>query len=37
MAAGAKPRGMLWMVLKRAPIQLGIGLPIGIAGAFGVG
>src|SRR6201987_1819268 len=37
MALGAKPRGMLGMVLKRALIQLGIGLPIGIAGAFGVG
>jgi ABC-type antimicrobial peptide transport system permease subunit len=37
MALGAKPRGMLWMVLKRALIQLGIGLPIGIAGALGVG
>jgi putative ABC transport system permease protein len=37
MALGAKPGGMLWMVLKRALIQLGIGLPIGIAGALGVG
>jgi predicted permease len=37
MALGAKPLGMLWMVLKRALIQVGIGLPIGIAGAFGVG
>ena len=28
---------MLWLVLRRALIQLAIGLPIGIAGAFGVG
>ena len=37
MALGARPRGMLWLVLRRALIQLAIGLPIGIAGAFGVG
>jgi putative ABC transport system permease protein len=37
MALGARPSSMLWMVLRRALIQLAIGLPIGIAGAFGVG
>ena len=37
MALGAQPRGMLWLVLRRAVVQLLIGLPIGIAGAFGVG
>ena len=37
MALGARPRGVLWLVLRRALIQLAIGLPIGIAGAFGVG
>jgi putative ABC transport system permease protein len=37
MALGAGPRGMLWLVLRRALIQLAIGLPIGIAGAYGVG
>jgi ABC-type antimicrobial peptide transport system permease subunit len=28
---------MLWLVLRRAVVQLLVGLPIGIAGAFGVG
>ena len=28
---------MLWLVLRRALVQLAIGVPIGIAGAFGVG
>jgi putative ABC transport system permease protein len=37
MALGAQPRGILWLVLRRALIQLAIGLPIGLAGAFGVG
>ena len=37
MALGAQPRGMLWLVLRRALIQLAIGLSLGIAGAFGVG
>src|SRR5262249_2527032 len=37
MALGAQPRGVLWLVLRRALIQLSIGLTLGIAGAFGVG
>ena len=37
MALGAQSRGMLWLVLRRALVQLAIGLPIGIAGAYGVG
>src|SRR5439155_10993746 len=37
MALGAQPRGMVWLVLRRALIQLAIGLPIGAAGAYGVG
>jgi macrolide transport system ATP-binding/permease protein len=37
MALGAQPRGILWLVLRRALIQLTIGLPLGIAGALGVG
>jgi len=37
MALGAQPRGMLWMVLRRALVQLAIGLPIGVVGAYGVG
>ena len=37
MALGAQSRGMLWLVLRRALVQLGIGLPLGVAGAFGVG
>jgi putative ABC transport system permease protein len=28
---------MLWLVLRRALIQLAIGLSLGVAGAFGVG
>jgi predicted permease len=37
MALGARPPQVLWLVLRRALMQLAIGLPIGIAGAFGVG
>jgi len=37
MALGAEPRQIVWLILKRALIQLGIGLPVGIAGSFGVG
>jgi putative ABC transport system permease protein len=34
---GAQPGQVLWLFLRRAFVQLGIGLTIGIAGAFGVG
>jgi putative ABC transport system permease protein len=37
MALGAQPPQVLWLVLRRALVQLAIGVPIGIAGAFGVG
>jgi putative ABC transport system permease protein len=37
MALGAQPKQVLWLVLRRALVQLAIGVPIGIAGAFGVG
>lgn len=37
VALGAQPRQVLWLVLRRALVQLAIGLPIGIAGAYGVG
>ena len=37
VAHGAQPREVTWLVLRRALIQLGIGLPIGLAGAVGVG
>jgi putative ABC transport system permease protein len=37
MALGAQPPQVMWLVLRRALVQLAIGLPIGIAGAFGVG
>jgi predicted permease len=34
---GAAPRQVIWLFLRRGTWQLGIGLVIGIAGAFGVG
>jgi ABC-type antimicrobial peptide transport system permease subunit len=37
MALGAQPEQVLWLVLRRAAWQLAVALPIGIAGAFGVG
>jgi ABC-type antimicrobial peptide transport system permease subunit len=37
MALGAQPRGIVWLILRRALIQLGVGLPFGIAGSLGVG
>jgi predicted permease len=37
MALGAQPGTILWLVLRRALIQLAIGLPLGLAGAYGVG
>jgi putative ABC transport system permease protein len=37
MALGAQSTQVMWLVLKRSLLQLAIGLPLGIAGAFGVG
>src|SRR5205823_3553347 len=37
MALGAQPTQVLWLVLRRGLLQLAIGLPLGVAGAFGVG
>ena len=37
MALGAEPRAIRWLILRRALIQLAIGLTLGVAGAFGVG
>jgi putative ABC transport system permease protein len=37
MALGAQPEQVLWLVLRRSLLQLAIGLPIGMAGAFAVG
>jgi putative ABC transport system permease protein len=37
MALGAQPEQVLWLVMRRALLQLAIGLPIGVAGAFAVG
>ena len=37
MALGAQPRQVVWLILARALILLGIAVPIGLAGAFGVG
>jgi hypothetical protein len=37
MALGAQPAQVLWLVLRRGLIQLAVGLPLGVAGALGVG
>ena len=37
VAHGAQPRQVTWLVLRRALIQLAIGLPIGLLGAVLVG
>ncbi len=37
VAHGAEPRQVTWLVLRRALTQLAIGLPVGLAGAVGVG
>ena len=36
MALGAKQGQVLWLVFKRGLLQLGIGLSIGLAGAYGL-
>jgi putative ABC transport system permease protein len=37
MALGAQPTQVMWLVLRRALVQLAVGVPLGVAGAFGVG
>ncbi len=37
MALGAGPKAIRWLILRRALVQLSIGLTLGLAGAFGVG
>jgi len=37
MALGAQSQQVMWLVLQRSFLQLAVGLPIGIAGAFAVG
>jgi putative ABC transport system permease protein len=37
MALGAKAADVWWLILRRALIQLSIGLPLGLAGAVGIG
>jgi putative ABC transport system permease protein len=37
MVLGAQPGQVVWLFLRRAIVQLGIGLTIGLAGAIGVG
>ena len=37
MALGAQPGQVVWMVMRRGLVQLGIGLAIGLVGAAGVG
>jgi putative ABC transport system permease protein len=37
MALGAQAKQVSWLILRRGLIHLGIGLTLGLAGAFGVG
>lgn len=37
MAPGAQPGQVSWAILRRGLVQLGIGVAIGLAGAYGVG
>ena len=37
MALGAQPQQVVWLILRRSLAQLAVALPIGIAGAVGVG
>ncbi|HYN06293.1 MAG TPA: FtsX-like permease family protein [Vicinamibacterales bacterium] len=37
MALGAQARQVWWLMVRRSVMQLGIGLTVGMAGAFGVG
>jgi predicted permease len=37
LVLGAAPAQVIWLFLRRGAVQLGIGLVIGVAGAFGVG
>jgi putative ABC transport system permease protein len=37
VALGAQAKQIWWLVTRRAAIQLGIGLPIGMAGSIGIG
>jgi predicted permease len=37
MALGAQANQVVWLILRRSLVQLAIAVPIGIAGAFGVG
>jgi predicted lysophospholipase L1 biosynthesis ABC-type transport system permease subunit len=37
MALGAKPRGVIWMVMKEVLILLSIGLAVGVPAALGLG
>ena len=37
MVLGAQPEQVVWLFLRRGLMQLGIGVIVGVAGAFGVG
>lgn len=37
MALGAESGEVVWLIMRRVLVHLAIGLPIGVAGAFGVG
>src|SRR6185369_14373132 len=36
MALGAQAAQVVWLILRRAVVQMAIGLTLGVAGAFGV-
>jgi putative ABC transport system permease protein len=37
MALGAQPTAIVWLILRQSLVQLAVALPLGAAGAFGVG
>ena len=37
ISVGAEPQHIYWLALRRVLVQLAIGVPVGVAGAFGVG
>ena len=37
VSLGAEPQHLYWLALRRVLVHLAVGLPLGMAGAFGVG